>query len=448
MAQTNALPNSRRFTFLPQGTSGDAAIILASRGVRAFADGFVSILFPLYLTTLGYSAVMIGVLTTATLLGSAALTLLVGNLAGRWKRADLLIRASAIMIATGIGFTFLDDFWPLLIVAFVGTLNPSAGDVSMFLPIEQSLLPQTTPSSSRTSLFARYSLIGSLIGAFGALAAGLPDLLERWFGIEFVTALRSMFLLYAALGVLIMLLYHQLSPRIEPTEAEKSSRLGPSKPAVYRLAALFSVDSLASGFTMQSVLALWLFLRFDMSVTTAGTIFFWAGLCSAFSQLFAPVLARKIGLVNTMVFTHLPANVFLILTPFMPTLPLAIACLLIRACLAQMDVPARTSYVMAVVTPPERPAAASITAVPKSLASAISPLIAGSLLNTTVFGWPLIISGSLKVCYDLTLFAMFRNQHPPEEQILASSPQPPPTAMGSPTAPATVPRPARPGGED
>jgi MFS family permease len=441
-------PNSRRFTFLPRGTSSDAAIILASRGIRAFADGFVSVLLPLYLTTLGYSAVRIGVLTTATLLGSAALTLLVGHLAGRWKRADLLIRASAIMIATGIGFTLLDGFWPLLIVAFVGTLNPSSGDVSMFLPIEQSLLPQTTPDSSRTALFARYSLIGSLIGAFGALSAGVPDLIERWFDIEFLTALRSMFLLYAVLGVLIMLLYHRLSPRIEPTAEEKSSRLGPSKSAVYRLAALFSIDSLASGFTLQSVLALWLFLRFDMSVSTAGTIFFWAGLCSAFSQLIAPILARKIGLINTMVFTHLPANVFLILTPFMPTLPLAIACLLIRASLAQMDVPARTSYVMAVVTPAERPAAASITAVPKSLASAISPLIAGSLLNTTVFGWPLIISGSLKVCYDLTLFAMFRNQRPPEEQTSAVSPPPLPTATGSPAAPATAPRPAHRGAED
>lgn len=440
--------NQHRFQFLPAGTGSDAAIILASRGVRAFGDGFVSVLLPLYLTTLGFTAVRIGVLTTATLLGSAALTLLVGNFAGKWKRADLLIRASAIMIATGVGFAVLNDFWPLLVVALIGTLNPSAGDVSIFLPTEQSLLPQTTDSTSRTALFARYSLIGSLIGAFGALAAGLPDLVERWFGIDFNTALRGMFLLYAGLGVLVMVLYHRLSPRIEPSASDKQSRLGPSKPAVYRLAALFSLDSFASGFTLQSVLALWLFLKFDLSVTTAGTIFFWAGLCSAFSQLFAPVLARKIGLVNTMVFTHLPANVFLILTPFMPTLPLAIACLLIRASLAQMDVPARTSYVMAVVTPPERPAAASITAVPKSLATAVSPLIAGSLLSTTAFGWPLLISGSLKIVYDLTLFALFRNQHPPEEQSVETVP----AANANPTAPQAPPStalpPAHPGEAD
>jgi predicted MFS family arabinose efflux permease len=162
------------------------------------------------------------------------------------------------------------------------------------------------------------------------------------------------------------------------------------------------------------VLALWLFLKFDLSVSTAGTIFFWSGLCSALSQLAAPVLARRIGLVNTMVFTHLPANVFLILAPLMPTLPLAIACLLARSALAQMDVPARSSYVMSVVTPPERPAAASLTVVPKSLATAISPLIAGSLLATTAFGWPLIIAGTLKVAYDLTLYRLFRH-HPPRD---------------------------------
>jgi len=405
----------RRFRFLPEGTGGDAGIILAARGVRAFGDGFVSVLLPLHLTTLGFSALRIGVLTTATLLGSAALTLLVGQFAGRWRRADLLIRASAVMIATGLGFAFLDGFWPLLVIAFVGTLNPSSGDVSIFLPTEQALLPQTVAATNRTALFARYSLIGSLIGAFGALAAGLPDLAEHWLGISQRQALSGMFLAYAGLGVAVMLLYHRLSPLIEPPESHQSSRLGPSKAAVYRLAALFSLDSFASGLALQSVIALWLFLKFDIPVATAGAIFFWSGLLSAASQLVAPVLARRIGLVNTMVFTHLPANVFLMLAPFMPNLQLAIACLLVRSALAQMDVPARTSYVMAVVTPPERPAAASITVVPKSLATAISPLIAGSLLSTTPFGWPLLIAGSLKVTYDLTLYRLFRHQRPPEE---------------------------------
>jgi MFS family permease len=435
-----ASPPAPRRTFLPAGTSPDAAIILAARGIRAFGDGFISVLLPLYLTTLGFSAVRIGVLTTATLLGSAVLTLLVGNLTGRWQRADLLIRASILMVATGVGFAAFNSFWPMLVVAFVGTLNPSSGDVSVFLPTEQSLLPQTTASTSRTALFARYSLIGSLVGAFGALAAGVPDLVEHWFGLPFETALRAMFLFYAVLGLCTLALYHRLSPRIEPPPSHQASKLGPSKRTVYGLAALFSLDSFASGFALQSVLALWLFLKFDLSVATAGTIFFWAGLCAAFSQLFAPVLAARIGLINTMVFTHLPANVFLIATPFMPTLPLAIACLLLRSLLSQMDVPARTSYVMAVVTPPERPAAASITAVPKSLATAISPLIAGSLLSTTIFGWPLIIAGSLKVIYDLTLFTLFRHRHPPEEAVVPHD-RPLGAPTDGPTGPATPPPP-------
>lgn len=410
------MSDSRRLRFLPAGASDDAAVLLAARGIRAFGDGFVSVLLPLHLTTIGLSAQRIGVLTTATLLGSAALTLLVGQIAVRWSRVSLLLRASLLMIVTGLGFAALDSFWPLLLIAFMGTLNPSSGDVSIFLPTEQSLLPQTVEALQRTALFARYSLIGSLIGAVGALVAGVPEAVVRLTRVSLPAALDGMFVLYGSLGVLTLLLYRRLSPAIEPHGKRPPAPLGPSRAAVYRLAALFSLDSFASGFTLQSILALWLFIRFDLSVATAGTIFFWAGLLSASSQLLAPVLAKRIGLINTMVFTHLPANVFLMLTPFMPTLPLAIGCLLFRSALAQMDVPARTSYVMAVVNPEERAAAASITAVPKSLATAFSPLVAGSLLSTTPFGWPLLISGSLKITYDLLLLALFRNQLPPEEQ--------------------------------
>lgn len=410
------MSDSRRFRFLPEGASNDAGTLLAARGIRAFGDGFVSVLLPLHLTTIGLSAQRIGVLTTATLLGSATLTLLVGSVAVRWRREALLLRASVLMVATGLGFAVLDDFWPLLLVAFVGTLNPSSGDVSVFLPMEQSLLPQTVAGTRRTALFARYSLIGSLVGATGALLAGAPEVLVHLTDLSLESALDGMFLLYGLLGLLTLRLYQRLSPSIEPDARSMPARLGPSRTAVFRLAALFSLDSFASGFTLQSILALWLFLRFDLSVTIAGAIFFWTGLFSACSQLLAPVLARRIGLINTMVFTHLPANVFLILTPFMPNLPLAIGCLLIRSALAQMDVPARTSYVMAVVQPEERAAAASITAVPKSLATAFSPLVAGSLLSTTPFGWPLLISGVLKSTYDVLLLALFRNQRPPEER--------------------------------
>lgn len=404
-----------RFHLLPPGASADARLILAARGVRAFGDGFVSVLLPLHLTTIGLSAGQVGLVTTATLLGSAMLTLLAGVLASRWRRRDLLIRASLLMIATGIGFALVDDFWPLMLVAFVGTLNPTSGDVSVFLPTEQSLLPSTVTPQRRTALFARYTLVGSPVAAVGSLAAGIPDVLTAILPISLSAALDAMFLLYGALGVVTMLLMDRLSPDVEPPSDAPPSRLGPSRRAVYQMAALFSLDSFAGGFTMNSIIAFWLFLRFDLATSTAGLIFFWAGLLSAGSQLVAPVLARRIGLINTMVFTHLPANVFLLLTPFMPNVELAVVCLLARYSLSQMDIPARTSYVMAVVTPPERPAAASVTNVPRSLAPAISPTFAGKLLGMTTFGWPLVIGGSLKIVYDLLLLAMFRHRKPPEE---------------------------------
>jgi MFS family permease len=320
-----------------------------------------------------------------------------------------------LMIATGLGFAFLHDFWPLLVVAFVGTLNPSAGDVSVFLPTEQALLPQTVSDQQRTALFARYSLIGSLVAAVGALAAGLPELVADETGLSLTQALDGMFLLYAFLGLIAFLLYHGLTPAIEPDQETSTAPLTTSKGIVYKLAALFSLDAFGGGFVVQSLLALWLFLRFDLSVATAGAIFFWMGVLSAFSALAAVPIAKRIGLLNTAVFTHLPSNLFLLLTPFMPTVEAAVALLLLRSALSQMDVPTRTSYVMSVVTPAERPAAASVTAVPRSLAAAVSPLLAGWLLTLSVFGWPLVIAGVLKGIYDILLLISFQAVRPPEE---------------------------------
>jgi MFS family permease len=419
------LTSQRRRSFIsrlvPGSATADATILLEARAIRAFGDGFVSVLLPLHLARLGLNTARIGLVVTATLVGSAALTLTIGLVAYRLGRRSLLLRASALMVATGLGFAFVNDFWPMLIVAFVGTLNPSSGDVSIFLPTEQALLPRTINVAERTALYARYSLAGSLCAAFGALAAGLPEFVARRTRLSTHDALAGMFLLYALIGLIVMTRYRHLSPDIETATTRAQRPLGPSRGIVYRLAALFSLDSFAGGFVVQSLLALWLFERFDLSVATAGSIFFWSSLCSAASQLAAPRLAARIGLVNTMVFTHLPANVFLILTPFMPTLPLAIACLLARSLLSQMDVPARTSYVMAVVSPEERPAAASVTNVPRSLASAGSPVLSGYLLGLTTFGWPLIICGTLKAIYDVLLLAMFRNIRPPEETGTGSS---------------------------
>jgi MFS family permease len=403
-----------RWRWLPPETTPDAAVLIAARGVRAFGDGFVSVLLPVYLLSLGLDGFQIGGVATATLFGSAALTLVVGLIAHRFKVRKLLVGAALLMAATGASFALVQDFWPLLVVAFVGTLNPSSGDVSVFLPLEQSVLPQTVSARERTALFARYSLIGSLLAAAGALCAGLPDLLVARAALSPMPALQGMFLLYGLLGLISLALYNRLSLSLEQTHQTRVP-LRESRRIVYTLAALFSLDSLGGGFVVQSLLALWLFQRFDLSVATAGTIFFWTGVCSSFSYLVAVRLAERIGLVNTMVFTHLPSNVLLLLVPFMPNLPLAILLLLARSALSQMDVPTRNSYVMAVVPPAERPAAASVTSVPRSLATAASPLLSGYLLGLSSFGWPLVIGGVLKGVYDLLLLAMFARVKPPEE---------------------------------
>lgn len=404
-----------RELLLPPGTLPDARLLLAARALRAFGDGYVSLLLPYYLTLLGYSALEIGLLVTATLLGSGLMTLAIGFIAHRHSARYLLLAASVLMALTGLTASIFTDFWPLLIIAVIGTLNPSASDVTPFSPLEQTLLARATTPQSRTALFARYSLIGALIAAVGAQAAGVPDLFASGGDAARLMTVRVMFVLYALLGIASLLLYRRLSPALEAPTHEQPVPLGKSRRIVYTLAALFSIDSFAGGFAVQSLLALWLLQRFDLSVAAAGNIFFWTGLLTAFSHLAAARVAARFGLINTMVFTHLPANVFLILVPFMPTLELALLFLFLRSALSSMDVPARTSYVMAVVSPGERPAAASVTAVPRSLASAISPSIAGALLVASPFGWPLVICGALKIVYDLTLLRMFRAVKPPEE---------------------------------
>ncbi len=410
-----ARPESRRSRFLPPETTPDAVVLLWTRGIRAVGDGFVSVLLPLYLLALGFGGLGVGVITTATLLGSAALTLLVGLAAHRFRRRRLLVAASLLMAATGVGFAVLHGFWPLVIVAVVGTLNPSSGDVSVFLPLEQALVAQTVVDRWRTALFARYALVGSLAGAVGALLSGLPSFVAARTGLDLRQALSAMFLLYALLGLVALVLYRRLSPGVEPDTAVSGAPLRESRRIVATLAGLFSLDAFGGGFVVQSLLALWLFQRFTLPAATAGTIFFWAGVLSAGSFLVAVPLARRFGLVNTMVFTHLPSNLFLMLVPFMPNLPLAILLLLARSALSQMDVPTRNSYVMAVVSPAERSAAVSVTSVPRSLAAAASPVLAGYLLALSPFGWPLVIGGAVKGVYDLLLLALFAKVRPPEE---------------------------------
>jgi len=400
---------------LPPDTGVDARRLLLARGARAFVDGLVSVVLPGYLLVLGFDGLQVGAIVTATLLGSAALTLAVGLRGYRLRRRELLQTVALVMIVTGVAFGSLRWFWALLVVAAVGTLNPSAGDVSVFLPTEQALLPATTVDRQRTALFARYSFVAFTVAAFGSLAAGLPDFLARTTALSREDGFAGVFFIYALAGVVVLATYRRLTTEVEAA-GRQSVALGSSRRLVYRLAALFSLDSLGGGFVVQSLLVLWLFRRFGLSVASAGAIFFWAGLLSGASALLAVPIARRIGLIRTMAFTHLPANGLLVAAAFMPTVGGAVACLLLRSVVSQMDVPARTSYVMAVVSPDERPAAAAITNVPRSLASALPPLAAGWMLDHSTFGWPLIIAGTLKATYDIILLVLFRNVRPPEEQ--------------------------------
>jgi MFS family permease len=389
--------------------------LLWVRGLRAFGDGFVSLLLPLYLIELGLGPFEVGAITAGTLLGSGVLTLVIGLSAHRFRLRTMLLCATFMMAATGLGFAVVTNFWPLLLIAVVGTLNPSSGDVSVFLPLEQAALAHVAGDRQRTALFARYSLVGALVAALGALFAGLPELMVDAAGMSMQFALQLMFGLYGAIGLVAATIYRKL-PADFATDAQASTApLRESKRIVYVLAALFSLDAFGGGFIVQSMLALWMFEKFQLSVGIAATIFFWTGVFTAFSYLLAVRIAKRFGLINTMVFTHLPSSVLLVLIPLMPDLGWVIVLLLVRSALSQMDVPTRSSYVMAVVSPSERAAAASITSVPRSLASSISPLVAGYLLQVSTFGWPLIIGGVVKIVYDLLLLGMFRAVRPPEE---------------------------------
>jgi MFS family permease len=401
---------------LPPTADANARRLVVGCSLRAIGDGFVSITLPAYLLALGLDPFEVGVVATATLLGSASLTLIVGFIIGRFGYRGPLLAAAGLMALTGLGFAGLHAFWPLLLVAFVGTLNPSGGDVSVFLPLEQSLLAQSVSDQDRTALFARYSLAGSLMGAAGTLLAALPDLAVRWLAVTPLAAMQTLFVVYAAIALISAVVYRGIEEPAHHDGRPKVQPLGPSRGIVYRLATLFSIDAFAGGLLVQSLLALWLFQIFGVSVTAAAGIFFWTSLLSGLSYLAAVPIAKRIGLVRTMVFTHLPSNFCLLAIPFVSDLRVVIALLLVRSLLSQMDVPTRSSYVMAVVTPPERPAAASLTSVPRSLASAIGPVIAGGLYTLSGFGWPLLLGGLLKSAYDVTLLIMFSHVRPPEEQ--------------------------------
>lgn len=389
--------------------------LFSARALRDFGDGFVAILLPVYLIALGFTPLQVGIIATTALLGSALLTLAVGFLGAKYDHRQLLLAAAGIMVTTGVAFAVVHDYSVLLVIAFAGTVNPSAGSVSVFVPLEHAMLTREIADAQRTKTFARYSLVGAIAGAVGSLAAAIPDVLAP-IGLDQLAGIKMMFVLYAVLGLVGGLLYAGIPPRHRAPAEHATAPLGPSRRIVYKLAALFSIDAFAGGFVVQSLLALWLFEQFDMSLAAAGHFFFWSGVLSAFSFPVAAWLSRRIGLVHTMVYTHIPSSVCLMLAAIAPTLPMVLALLLIRAALSQMDVPTRSSYVMAVVTAPERAAAASFTSVPRSLAAAASPALAGALFAASFGAWPLLICGALKIFYDLLLLIQFRHIKPSEEQ--------------------------------
>ena len=396
----------------------DARKLVLTRAIRGLADGLVSVALAAYLTDLGFGPFAVGAIVTGTLLGSAAVTLAVGLLGYRLSRKRILLGATALMVLTGFGFAGFTSFWPLMLVAVAGTLNPSSGDVSLFLPTEQAALAHTAAGPARTLSFAWYNLAGSLAGAVGALVSGVPALLASHRRVSLLIAERGVFVFYSLCAVACALVYRTLTPALEvPAEKQPRNALAESRRVVLRLAALFSLDSFGGGFVVQSLLVLWLYRRFHLDERTAAAVFFVAGTLSAFSQILSPRVAARIGLIRTMVYTHLPANIFLILAGLMPTASLSITFLLLRMAVSQMDVPARQAYVMAVVPPEERTAASSVTNVPRSLASGLAPLISGMLLEKTTFGWPLVIGGALKAAYDLLLLFQFRAVQTREEGV-------------------------------
>ena len=390
--------------------------LYSARAARGFGDGFAALILPAYLSALGFGPVQIGIVAAAALLGSAVLTLAIGLIAPRYDLRTLLLACAGLMIATGIAFPASAHFVFIALVAFIGTINPTTGDIGVHVPLEQAAVARSVPDRERTRTFARYSLIGALSIAAGALTAAAPDALAS-LGMEKILALKLMFYVYAALGLLAAVLYAFLPHATSKQTSSPPRALGESRATVYKLAALFSLDSFAGGFTVQSLLALWLFERFDLSLTAASGFFFWSNVLSAFSYPVAARLGNRFGLVNTMVFTHIPSSICLIAAAFTSSLPVALGLLLLRSAFSQMDVPTRTSFVMAVVTPPERTAAASMTAVPRSLASSISPAISGALLSTSFLGLPLVLCGVLKIVYDLSLLIAFRHLKPPEERL-------------------------------
>lgn len=394
--------------------TNDGRLLFAARTIRMFAYGLLSVVLVLYLVQLGLTEAQVGLLLTLALAGDTLISLRLTTLADRVGRRHMLIVGAGLMAAAGVGFSFTHNVWLLTLAAAIGVISPSGNEIGPFLPIEQASLSQTIGSSVRTQVFAWYNLVGSFATAIGALAAGFIGQALQHCGLSAQDSYRSIVICYAVLGLVLAALFLRISPASEASPRENINTtpslltrflgLPKSQAVVLRLSGLFAMDALGGGFVVQSFVAYWFHLRFDVDAALLGSIFFGANLLAGLSSLAAASIARKLGLINTMVFTHLPSNVLLILVPLMPSLPLAIVVLLLRFSISQMDVPTRQAYTMAVVTPDERAAAAGITGVARSVGAMISPSLTGVLMSSMAFAAvPFYLAGGVKIAYDLLL---------------------------------------------
>jgi MFS family permease len=409
-----------------QQLNRDAWLLFATRFIRLFAYGALSVVLVFYLVGLGLSESQTGLLLTSTLMGDTAVSLYLTTRADRHGRRRMLIIGAALMAAAGLVFAVTGNWWLLLLAGTIGVISPSGHEVGPFLSIEQAALSHVVTDRSRTGVFAWYTLAGSLATTLGALAGGTITHVLQQTTMSPVSTYRVVVILYAGLGIVLAAFFSRLSRAAEATTMGERkvtrltisslSGLHKSQGVVTKLSALFALDSFGGGFVVQSFAAYWFYLRFGVDPGTLGAIFFWANILAGLSALVASRLASRFGLINTMVFTHLPSNVLLILVPLMPTLPLAVAVLLLRFSISQMDVPARQSYVMAVVTPEERSAAGGCTGVARTIGAAISPLFVGFMFaRPHLIGLPFFIAGTLKITYDLLLYREFIALRTPEE---------------------------------
>lgn len=404
--------------------TADGRVLFSTRIARLFAYGFLSVVLALYLAQVGLTTTQIGVLFTLTLIGDAGISLWITTSADRLGRRRMLLLGAGLMLFAGIVFAWTGDIVLLIVAAIIGVLSPSGNEIGPFLSIEQAALSHIVPNDQRTRVFAWYNLAGSFATASGALGGGALAQALQAAGSTPLASYRAIVIGYALMGLALALLFSRLSPAVEaarvahppPADTPRVTGLHRSRRVVFKLSGLFALDAFAGGFIVQSLVAYWFHVRFGVEPAVLGSIFFGANILAGISALAAARVAARIGLINTMVVTHIPSNILLMLVPLMPNLPLAIAVLLARFSISQMDVPTRQSYTMAVVDPDERSAASGVTGIARSIGAAISPSLAGALLNASLISMPFFLSGGIKIIYDLALYFNFRAMRPPEER--------------------------------